>query len=142
MSYNLEVFGRDLRDRVSWLIKEVSRLHEENERLLRENKTLREEATLARLFWDVEAASQWFGGGGQELYEVPSTVSRESMQFYQKLPMTFNVAEYFQHAEREDVSSDDARTFMLLFFREEMLVQKGTQIEKTGRAPYPQRIAQ
>ena len=58
MRHDLTVFFRDLQDRLDWLVKEVARLQEENERLLKENKTLREEVTLARLFRDLEPTAE------------------------------------------------------------------------------------
>lgn len=143
MSYDLKAFSLDLQDRLNWLFKEVDRLHDENERLLQENKTLREEVTLARLFRDLEpvAAGPHTPALPDDLLGPPVTISREAMEFYHRLPLSFNFAEYFQAADAGNISSDRARDFMLVFFREHMLRQQGTRIEKTGTMPYPKRLA-
>lgn len=142
MSYDLKAFCRDLQDRLNWLFKEVTRLEEENERLQRENKTLREEVTLARLFRDIEPQSATAAPPApEELFDLPAAVSREALSLYQQLPENFTFAEYFQAAEGEGVSGDLARDYMLLYFREHMLHQLGTRIEKTGDFPYPRRLA-
>ena len=146
MRHDLTVFFRDLQDRLDWLVKEVSRLQEENERLLKENKTLREEVTLARLFRDLEPTAEvrqaLAPSGGGELFEPPPAVSWEAMEFYRVLPKSFTFAEFFQAAEGAGVAGNAARDYMLVYFRENLLQQRGTRIEKTQTAAsYPRRMA-
>ena len=141
MSYDLSTFLRDIQGRLDWLFDEVDRLKEENERLLRENKALREEVTLARLFRDIEPAAEPVRSEAEELFEAPPSVSREVIQFYHRLPSSFNFADFFVTAEAQGVTSELAREYMLVFFRENMLLQRGTRIEKTGTLPYPKRLA-
>lgn len=143
MRHDLTVFFRDLQDRLDWLVKEVTRLQEENERLLKENKSLREEVTLARLFRDLEPVpeAKETPAPAAEMFELPGAVSWEAMEFYRMLPRSFTFAEFFHAAERVGVSGDTARDYMLVFFRENMLNQKGTRIEKTQTIPFPRRIA-
>jgi hypothetical protein len=143
MSYDLKAFCRDLQDRLTWLFKEVTRLQEENERLLKENKSLREEVTLARLFREIEPVSegQRATPAVEDLFEASVSVSREAMEFYHRLPASFNFAEFFMTAEAEGIPGDTARDHMVVYFRENMLQQRGTRVEKTGTMPYPKRLA-
>ena len=143
MSHDVQTFLRDLQDRLDWLFKEVVRLQQENDRLLKDNKTLREEVTLARLFRDLEPAPETphAAAAPEELFELPASVSREAMEFYHHLPASLNFAEFFLTAEAQDIPGDLSREFMLVYFRENMLQQKGTRIEKTGTMPYPKRLA-
>ena len=144
MSHDIQTFLRDLQDRLDWLFKEVALLQQENDRLLKDNKALREEVTLARLFRDLESAPETprAAAAPDDLFEPPSSVSREAMAFYHHLPASFNFAEFFLTAETQGVPGDLSRAFMLVYFRENMLQQKSTRIEKTGTMPYPKRLAQ
>lgn len=140
MSYDLKAFVRDLQDRLNWLFKEVVRLQEENERLLQQNQELREEATLSRLFREMEEKEQ----KPQERLDVgprpPADLPREAIEFFRTLPDSFNFSDYFEAADAHGLSATVARDWMLVFFRESMLEQRGRTIEKNGR-PFPVRLA-
>lgn len=140
MSYDLKAFCRDLQDRLTWLFKEVTRLQEENERLLQENKELREEATVSRLFREMGEKEPTL----QPQPEVPPTptpeIPREAVDFFRALPETFSFADYFQAADAYGVAPNHARDWMLLFFRENMLEQRGKTIEKQTDRPYQVRL--
>ena len=140
MSSELKAFSRDLLDRITWLLNEAAKLTTENERLLTENKRLREEITLARLFRDIEQTTM-VEEETTKMLDLPSGVPKQAMAFYQHLPETFNFAAFFSYAEREGLTGHQARDSMLIYFRENMLRQRGTHIEKTGNIPYPKRIA-
>ncbi|MFW5973252.1 MAG: hypothetical protein ACOCTG_04605 [Bacteroidota bacterium] len=139
MSYDLKAFCRDLQDRLNWLSKEVVRLQDENEQLLQQNQELREEATLSRLFREMGEKEQL--GAEEDLAELlPDDLTQEALDFYRSLPSSFTFADYFQAADAHGVSAGSARDWMLVFFRESMLEQRGRTIEKNKR-PYPVRLA-
>jgi hypothetical protein len=139
MSYDLKAFCRDLQDRLNWLFKEVVRLQEENDRLLKQNMELREEATLSRLFSDMEEheAEQV----RRETTASPAiTLPREAMDFFHTLPATFNFADFFHAADAHGLTATVARDWMLLFLKEKLIEQRGNVIEKTDRRPHAIRL--
>ncbi|MEX0600234.1 MAG: hypothetical protein WD423_07225 [Rhodothermales bacterium] len=129
MEHDIDQFGRELMRRLKWLIAEVKRLSDENERLLRENKELREEVTLARLQGEL-------GGSGDLLDELASEVpvepvlSPEAMQFYRILPEKINFSDFFRYAEAGDISVAEARDYLLAFIRQGLVEQRGRLLEK------------
>lgn len=140
MSYDLKAFCRDLQDRLNWLFKEVTRLQEENERLLQENKDLREEATVSRLFREMGEKEPVVPPRPDLPPAPPSDLPREATDFFRALPDTFTFADYFQAADAYGVAPNNARDWMLLFFRENMLEQRGKTIEKNADRPYQVRL--
>lgn len=120
---------------MKWLLAEVRRLEAENESLLKENKELREEVTLVRLHDEFEPEEVQ----SPDLEEAPhpSAVPDEAVAFFRKLPDRLNFADYFQYAETERIAGDQAREYMLMFFREEMLEQRGRQIQKRREVRRP-----
>jgi regulator of replication initiation timing len=108
------------------LFDELERLQEDNEHLRRENKALREEVTLARIFEDVSQQEEAFP------LEDPTSIPREAFALYRRLPRTFKFADFFQLAERFGLDATAARDCLLYFLRENMLQQKGARVEKRG----------
>lgn len=140
MSYDLKAFCRDLQDRLNWLFKEVVRLQEENERLLQENQALREEATLSRLVREMDEKDRAPLATRDLRPRVPADLPRESVDFFRTLPPSFSFSDYFEAADAHGVTAGTARDWMLIFFRENMLEQRGRTIEKNDEQPYPVRL--
>lgn len=130
MQNDLEEFGRDLSDRVDWLLREVKKLRSENERLLRENMELREEVTLRRLQTELEGDS-----------EIPadllspakngSDLPPEALEFYRSLPDKINFNDFFDRVESSGMAATPAREVMLSLVRAGLLAHRGRRIEKT-----------
>ncbi len=141
MSYDLTAFSRDLQDRLNWLFKEIVRLQEENDRLLAENQQLREEATLSRLVREIGERDQMPSHSQDMPSHIPFDLDRETIEFYRTLPSSFTFSDYFEAADAHGLSAGTARDWMLIFFRENMLAQRGRTIEKYESQPYPVRLA-
>ncbi len=134
MSYDIEAIYSDLqnkmnwftsREKVDWLVNEVIRLRTQNEALLEENRSLREELTLVRLT----------GDGLPEMLSFPYTISEmdaEAKRFFNILPETFHFNDFFQLAAREGLDSSAAKEYLRVFLRGKWLLQTGTRIEKAG----------
>ena len=123
MSDELKAFCTDVRDRLNWLSEEVQRLVEENTALKLENQALREEATLARLYRDMEAPAA---------IEPPAatTLPHDAHRLFDQLPDTFRFGDFFDVAEESGIKSERAKDYMLLLLRARLLMQRGTRIEK------------
>lgn|GEM_PF-6589453 len=141
MSYDLKAFCRDLQDRLSWLFKEVARLQEENERLLQENQALREEATLSRLFRELGDEAQTEMPAPADTNNFGSGVPPEAMAFFRYLPESLDFANYFEAADAYGIEGDQARDWMLIFFRESLLEHRGRVLRKLDPNPFPVRVA-
>lgn len=125
---------------LSWLFDEFDRLRRilrrvneerrtlraEREALLQENRRLRREATLVRLYQDLGARRDASGSG----VEAPPA---SAATLYRELPATFTFADFFHQADVEDVDTDAARSCLRYFLRTDMLAQKGSRLEKTGQ---------
>lgn len=140
MSYDLKAFCRDLQDRLNWLFKEVVRLQEENERLLKQNMELREEATLSRLFSEMEEGDAEQMRKEAEPESMPQ-IPREALEFFRTLPASFNFADYFQAADAHGLTAGSARDWMLLFLREGLIEQRGNTMAKVHVRPKTVRLA-
>lgn len=133
MSFDLKETFNDLQERLAWLSKEVEQLQEDNERLLGENRSLREEVTLARLFRDVDAAPEGFG--------LPAVVPKMAHEFYDGLPEHFSFTDFFHRAGHFGLTVETAKDYLIVFFRENMLTQRGARLEKTAALPHPLRLS-
>lgn len=143
MSYDLKAFCRDLQDRLNWLFKEVVRLQEENDRLLKQNMELREEATLSRLFSEMEEGEAERVRAESKVVATPTPaprVPKEALDFFQSLPASFNFADFFQAADAHGLSAAAARDWMLMFLRERMIEQRGNTMAKADVRPQPVRL--
>lgn len=140
MSYDLKAFCRDLQDRLNWLFKEVVRLQEENDRLLEENQSLREEATLSRLVREMGEKERPPIIPREMPSRPPNDMERDTVDFYRTLPSTFSFSDYFEAADAHGLSASTARDWMLIFFRENMLEQRGRTIEKHNNQTFPVRM--
>lgn len=138
MTDDFDQFGRELTLRLNRLLIEFKRLTEENERLLlekknllQENKELRAEVTLARLHSEL-------GAGADLPFELKTEappepmLSPEALAFYRNLPRKINFSDFFRHAEAAELSGARAREFMLSFFRQGLLQQRGRRLEKSA----------
>jgi hypothetical protein len=141
MSYDLKAFCRDLQERLNWLFKEVVRLQEENDRLLKQNMELREEATLTRLFSEMEEDEVLKVRQETAPQPVAAKLPREAVEFFHTLPSKFNFADFFQAADAHGLSASTARDWMLLFLREKLIDQHGNMMEKGDIRPQPVRLA-
>jgi len=122
---------QDLVDELKALFKELGVLKLENERLSKENITLREEVSLLRLYIDTY---QHEGEGTVvELDELDlhPPVSKDALEFYDSLPPSFNFSELFELADLLGVEKQRMKGFMTTYLRENMMQQHGTRVEKT-----------
>ncbi len=131
MSYSLKAFCEDLQDRLDWLAKEVDRMETENEQLKRENKTLREETTLARLFRDLSSEE------GPAL--LPERMPATARQLYDLLPAVISFDEFFNLAGERGIAYDQAKDFLLVLLREDLLAQTGRSLRKQEQIPFANR---
>jgi hypothetical protein len=130
MSYDLKAFCRDLQDRLNWLFKEVVRLQEENDRLLKQNMELREEATLSRLFSEMEESEAQRVRAEARPETTARSFHARRRSSSTRLPASFNFADFFQAADAHGLTAAVARDWMLLFLREKLIEQRGHMMEK------------
>lgn len=134
---------QELADELKVLFQELAALQLENERLAKENITLREEVSLLRLYIDTYLQE---GTAPKELGEVsltPSTrtaedllatggLTEDALAFYNQLPQSFNFSELFELAELLGVEKQQMKGFMTAYLRENLMQQHGTRVEKIG----------
>ncbi|MFQ5570960.1 MAG: hypothetical protein ACE5G0_14870 [Rhodothermales bacterium] len=124
---------QDLIDGLQELVKELAALRLENERLSKENITLREEVSLLRLYIDTYQQETDAVAELEELNLTPP-ISHDALEFYESLPQSFNFSELFELAEMLGVEKQRMKGFMTTYLRENMMKQHGTRVEKV-RAP-------
>ncbi len=124
---------QNLIDELKELFKKLASLKLENERLAKENITLREEVSLLRLYIDTyqqegQAVSEEF-----EELDLTPPISKDAREFYDSLPQSFNFSELFELADLLGVDKQQMKGFMTTYLRENMMEQHGTRVEKTGK---------
>ena len=129
MDNELDRFAREMEHGLQWLLKEVKRLRTENKRLLAENQELRQELTVMRLDENMQSGIRIRETSLTD-HSQPADLTPKAMQFYEGLPDNLSFADYFQFADSEEISGDEAREYMLIFVRKGMLQQRGRKIEK------------
>ena len=124
---------QDLLDELKSLFKELAGLKLENERLAKENITLREEVSLLRLY--IDTYQQEGEAGVEELEELDlhPPISKDALEFYESLPQSFNFSELFELADLLGVEKQRMKGFMTTYLRENMMQQHGTRVEKIGK---------
>ena len=124
---------QDLNDALKGLFKELAALKLENERLARENITLREEVSLLRLY--IDTYQQEGEAVAEELEELNLTppISKDALEFYDSLPQSFDFPELFELADLLGVEKQRMKGFITTYLRENMMEQHGTRVEKTGK---------
>ncbi len=124
---------QNLIDELKELFKKLAALQLDNERLAKENITLREEVSLLRLY--IDTYQQEGQAISEELEEMDLTppISKDAQEFYDSLPQSFNFSELFELADLLGVEKQQMKGYMTTYLRENMMEQHGTRVEKTGK---------
>ena len=128
---------QDFLDELKTLFKELSVLKLENERLSKENITLREEVSLLRLYIDTYQQEGLAGVEELEELDLHPPISKDAQEFYESLPRSFNFSELFELADLLGVEKQRMKGFMTIYLRENMMQQHGTRVEKIGKHTEP-----
>lgn len=148
MDQNLAKRYQELTEGLKELFKELAALHDENERLSRENITLREEVSLLRLYIDtymqagedmsdLEGLDLTLSGSASAEEQDKPNISEDALAFYESLPASFNFSELFELADLLGIEKHKMKGFMTIYLRENMMKQQGTRVEKTSRQNSP-----
>lgn len=124
---------QDLIDELKELFKELAALKLENERLVKENITLREEVSLLRLYIDTYQQEGEKASEELEQLDLAPSISKDALEFYESLPQSFNFSELFELADLLGVEKQRMKGFMTTYLRENMMEQHGTRVEKTRK---------
>ena len=124
---------QDLIDELKGLFKELAALKLENERLAKENITLREEVSLLRLYIDTYQQEGESAAEELEELDLAPPISKDALEFYESLPQSFNFSELFELADLLGVEKQRMKGFLTTYLRENMMEQHGTRVEKTGK---------
>ena len=124
---------QNLIDELKGLFKKLAALQLDNERLAKENITLREEVSLLRLY--IDTYQQEGQAISEELEDMDLTppISKDALEFYDSLPQSFNFSELFELADLLGVEKQRMKGFMTTYLRENMMEQHGTRVEKTDK---------
>ena len=128
---------QDLLDELKALFKELSVVKLENERLAKENITLREEVSLLRLYIDTYQQEGEAGVEELEGLDLHPPISKDALEFYESLPQSFNFSELFELADLLGVEKQRMKGFLTTYLRENMMQQHGTRVEKIGKHGQP-----
>lgn len=115
-----------LREAVDTLTRRNRELAEQRQDLLEENRALRREATLVRLYEDLSLHA------GPDDEARVAVLPPDAERLYRRLPVTFTFPLFFQRADAEGIEPEDARTCLLYFLKRSALSQTGSRLEKTG----------
>ena len=124
---------QDLTEELKSLFKELAAVRLENERLAKENITLREEVSLLRLYIDTYQQEGEAAAEELEDLDLAPPISKDALEFYESLPQSFNFSELFELADLLGVEKQRMKGFMTTYLRENMMEQHGTRVEKTGK---------
>ncbi|HHP7239751.1 hypothetical protein [Longibacter sp.] len=116
-----------LKSDVAHLRAELERVQRENDRLMKENRSLRREATLVRLYRAIgerRAAEARRTGGGES---APAAAA----DLYYRLPVSFTFADFFRHAAAANLDTQTARSCLLHYLDDRLLLQVGSRLRKT-----------
>lgn len=103
-------------------------LKNERDRLLEENRALRQQITHFRLLDGFENAIDAIETDtGQPPAAPPS-----AEQLYHTLPPSFSFAEFFRIAQNESLGTDEARRCLLHFLAQNQVAQEGSRLVKNG----------
>jgi len=112
-----------------------AQLRAQREELLEENRQLRQEATVVRLYKNLSRNRDPADGAAH-----PLTPKVEQEKFYQTLPDTITVRGFFRHAETQGLGTQRARESLLHFLKHDLLGQAGSRLKKPptdGAPPAP-----
>jgi len=148
---------QELTEELKRLFRELAALKAENQRLTRENITLREEVSLLRLYIDtyIQAGDETADLEALNLLAPPpraeasegaepetdvlaeeaeaSALTPDAIAFYNSLPESFNFSEMFELAELLGIEKQRMKGFMTIYLQQNMMQQHGTRVEKTGQ---------
>lgn len=111
------------------LRRENERLRDERAELLAQNRTLRREATLGRLYHDLDRRKKEKRASTSDTTSIPASAA----ELYHSLPIAFKFADFFRLASECDVDTATARRCLLYFLEEQLLMQTGSRLHKTDR---------
>ena len=117
-----------LQAEVEHLRRKVEQLGAAREELLEQNRQLRQEATVVRLYKDLARSREEKSAAARSA--DPPNVAHA---LYRTLPKTLTVRDFFRHADEEGLGTQATRECFVYFLKEEMLDQSGPRLEKTGR---------
>ena len=117
------------------LRRENERLRNERAELLAQNLALRREATLGRLYQDLERRKKEKQASTPDTTSMPApaAIPAPAAELYHSLPKGFKFADFFRLAAERNVDTATARRCLLYFMEERLLVQTGSRLKKTDR---------
>lgn len=104
----------------------------EDRRLIEQNKEMREQLTLLRLYQEGKVPADLEHRVLKEA--LTRALSPEAADFFHALPSSLNFASYFSRADEHDLGEQEAKDLLLRLIQEELLIPKGHRLEKAHRA--------
>jgi len=118
-----------LKSDVAHLRAELERLKRENEQLMKENRSLRREATLVRLY---RAIGERRAGDTRRSGDDRESAPAAAGDFYHRLPVSFTFADFFRQSTAADLDTQTARSCLLHYLDQGLLLQIGSRLRKTN----------